>query len=84
MQRPLKPFLMVNTCTRPALLTKESHTCILIVAEQVTVMDFTLERMDSEEAMMTLNVPYSVSLLCMYIILNQLSGVLCFALAEYC
>ena len=64
MQRSLKPFLMVNTCTRPALLTKESHACILIVAEQVTVMDFTLELMDNnEEAMVTLNVPYSVSMI---------------------
>ena len=63
MQRSLKPFLMVNTCIRPALLTKESHVCILIVAEQVTVMDFTLELMDSEEAMVTLTVPYSVSMI---------------------
>ena len=39
------------------------HACILIVAEQVTVMDFTLELMDSEEAMVTLNVPYSVSIM---------------------
>ena len=61
MQRSLKPFLMVNTCTRSALLTKESHACILIVAEQVRVMDFALELMDSEEAMVTLTVPHSVS-----------------------
>ena len=35
---------------------------ILIVTEQVTVMGFTLELMDSEAAMVTLTVLYSVSL----------------------
>ena len=80
MQRSMEPFLMV--CKYMYMYI--NLFCIVVVAEQVTVMDFTLELMDSEEAMVTLNVPYSVSLLCMYIILNQLSGVLCFALAEYC